>query len=351
MGRFGDKFGRVLGKYLHTGRGEEGAYEEAQRGDAGGHKDGEFDHALEAIVAPRAEVETCDGLQTLVETDDDKHDKHQEAVGNAECAHGNVAAVLGHRARDDDSQQAGTGIDEELRQTDCHRIAHDAEIGAYLLALQVDELTAVGEEAKLPHQHTALGQNRGKGGSADAPTQNEDEEGSQDDVDNDGAEGGIHGLLGPIGGAEHGVEAQVKVGDHIARKDNGHKVVGIGQGVVARAEKAQDGREEGLKHKAEDKAHGHVHNKYVAKDALRRMVIFLPQTNTHQCGCAYTDHRAKGGGERHDGIGQRQAHDSLLAHALAYEDAVHYIIQGGGGHGNDGWDGILHEQAAYGLFA
>ena len=128
----------------------------------------------------------------------------------------------------------------------------------------MNKLTAVGEKAKLPHKHTALRQNRGEGGSADAPTEDEDEEGSQEDVDNDGAEGGIHRLLGAVRRAEHGVEAQVKVGDDIANQNDGHEVVGIGKGVVARTEEAQDGREEGLKHETENQAHGHIHDKDVA---------------------------------------------------------------------------------------
>ena len=99
----------------------------------------------------------------------------------------------------------------------------------------------------------------------DAPPQHHDEEPREDGVDEHAAEGGIHGQLRPIGAAELRIEAVVEVRHDVAAEQNAHVVVGIGQGVVARAEEAEDGAEGAEQNHPEGEPHHDVEDHDIAK--------------------------------------------------------------------------------------
>lgn len=321
-----DERGRVFGKDTHHRPGKEHAGQEARSRDDGGGVDGVFEHCDETIHLLCAVVVARDGLHTLIEPDDDEDHQHDEAVGDAKRADRHIAAILRHATRDDDAYQAGASIDQELRQADEQCVAHNAAVGADGASLEADEVVGLGEKAKLPQQHHGLCRDGGQGGTTDAHVEHEDKQGGEHAVDADGAKGGVHGMSWAVGGAQQGVEAEVEVGDDVAREQHGHEVVGIGQGGVARAEEAQDGGEKYLDEQSQGEAHHRVHDEDIAEDFLGRGIVFLSQAHRHQRACAHADHCAESGGEVHDGCGQRESHDGVVAHALSDEDAVDDVI-------------------------
>ena len=84
----------------------------------------------------------------------------------------------------------------------------------------------------------------GKCRAAYAPIQHKDENRGEHAVKPHGAEGGEHGLLRTVGGAQQGVEPEVEMRHHISQKNDAHKVVGIRQRGIACAEEAEDGLKE-----------------------------------------------------------------------------------------------------------
>ena len=137
---------------------------------------------------------------------------------------------------------------------------------------------------------------------------------------------------------------------HVAGKNDGHEVAGIGKRHVARAEEAEHGIDEKHEHGSERYAERDVHDEHVAQDFLRRGVVALTEFHAHKRGGSHAHHGAERGGERHERTGQCQAHDGFGTYALPDEDAVHNVVDRRGRHGHDSGNGVLHEELAYGLF-
>ena len=122
----------------------------------------------------------------------------------------------------------------------------------------------------------------------------------------------------------------------------------MGQGVVARAEEAKNGREAGEQKQAECEPHGDIENHHIAQDTPRRLVVFLPKADAHERRSAHADHGSEGGGECHEGIGECEACNGKFTHALADEDGVDNVVERGGHHRNDGGQRILQQERADG---
>ena len=127
--------------------------------------------------------------------------------------------------------------------------------------------------------------------------------------------------------------------------------MGIGQGVVARPEEAEDGREGAEQNHPEGEAHHDVEDDDIAQDAARRFVVFLSETDAHQRRPAHADHRAEGGGECHERMGERQAGNGELAHALPDEDGVDDVVERRSHHRDDGGQGILEQKRSDGALS
>ena len=194
------------------------------------------------------------------------------------------------------------------------------------LPLQPDKVLRVGKQFQLPAEHHRLGHHRGQSRAPYAPAQHEDEQRGEDAVEDDGAEGGVHGQPGAVGGTQHGVQAEIEVGYHIAGQYHLHKMTGIGQSNIARPEKAQDGIDEKQQRKAQEQAQPYVHQHHVAQDAFGCAIVALPQFHAHQRGRAHAHHGPESRRERHERPRQRQSHDGLRTHALTNEDAIDDVI-------------------------
>ena len=343
--------GVVFGKERHELHGEEVARRKTQGGDHGGHHEGIFHHGNQAVELARAVVVARNGEHALVESHDDEADEHGQTVANAVSPHGGVAAIALHGVHEQATNERGARVDEKLGQSDDDGLAHDAAVGTKDVAAEANHVAGAREEIDLPQEHRRLRDECRPRRALDAPTQHHDEEPREDGVDEHAAKGGIHGQLRTIGAAELRIEAVVEVRHDVAAEQNAHVVVGIGQGVVARAEEAEDGAEGEEQNDPEGEPHHNVEDHDIAQDAPRRFVVFLSETDAHQRRAADADHRAEGGGERHEGIGERQAGNGELAHALPDENGVDDVVERRSHHRNDGGQGILEQKRADGALS
>ena len=349
--RRGRDEGGIFGKERHELHGEEVARRKTQGGDHSGHHEGVFHHGNQAVELARAVVVARNGEHALVESHDDEADEHGQTVANAVSPHGGVAAIALHGVHEQATDERGARVDEKLRQSDDDGLAHDAAVGTKDVAAEANHVAGAREEIDLPQEHRRLRDECRPRRALDAPTQHHDEEPREDGVDEHAAEGGIHGQFRPIGAAQLRIEAVVEVRHDVAAEQNAHVVVGIGQGVVARAEEAKNGREGAEQNHPESEPHHDVEDHDIAQDAARRFVVFLSETDAHQRRAADSDHRAEGGGECHEGIGERQAGNGELAHALADENGIDDVVERRSHHGDDGGQGILEQKRADGALS
>ncbi len=110
-------------------------------------------------------------------------------------------------------------------------------------------------------------------------------------------------------GAQHGVQTQIHVRDHVAQQNDGHVFAGIADRGLAGPEEIEDRIEEELGHKAEADTQNQIEHHDVAQHLLRRLVIPLPEAHRHEGRGAPADQRTERCGEVHQREGQCQARD------------------------------------------
>ena len=137
--------------------------------------------------------------------------------------------------------------------------------------------------------------------------------------------------------------------EDIPGKDNQHIVTGIADGVGTRPKEVKDGVEEHQGDDGEGDADNQVQRDDIAQYGLCRAVIPLPQLDGDESGGSHTYHGSECRSQVHEREGDGEAGDGQWSYALPNENAVHHIIDRGSGHGNDGRDGVLHQQFADGL--
>ena len=172
----------------------------------------------------------------------------------------------------------------------------------------------------------------------------EDEQGGEDDVAHYGGERRQHGFLGMARGTHHVVHAYHDVGEGRARQDYLHEVAGVGQGLAAGAEEAQDGVEEEEGQPTEYHGIDEAERQRVAQHPVHAFHIFLPQADGRDGGAARRHQVAEGRREIHQREGDGQTRDGHGAHTMTYENAVYDVVERNDGHPDDGRDGVLHQQ-------
>ncbi len=206
-----------------------------------------------------------------------------------------------------------------------------------------------GEDAQLPHQAGALRQHSSHSSTLDAKPEAVDEQRVEDGVEQHGEYGGIHGHAGMACRAQHGIEAKVHVGEDIAVEYPLHVLAGIRQGLDRCTEEEEYGIEQQQDNSHEEDAHHDVERHGVAEEALRSLMVLLPETHGDHGAGTHADHSAKGGTEVHQRERDGQARDGHRPYPTTDEHGVDHVVQRGGCHGDDGRDSVLHEQLAYGL--
>ena len=341
----------VLGKGRNAGCGKELAHDKSQCGDAGGGDDGVLHHACHAVHLLCTEVVAGNGLHALIQSNHNEDNEREQTGDDAIGAHGCVAAIFGHGTGDDDAHQGCAGIDQKLWQSDEDGLAHDAPVRAEDVEREMNGVFLVGKKIDLPAEHRHLRQHRGEGSARNAPAEAEDEEGTESGIDEDTAEGGVHGQSGAVGGAQLGVQSIEEMGEDVTQKDDVHELPRIGQGGIARTKGAQDGVEKEIDTHLKEESAEAVEQHHVAQDFARRLIVLLTEAHTHQRGAAHTHHRTKGSRDGHERIGERKAGDGVGTHTLPNEDAIDNVVERRGHHGDDGRQGILEQEGAHGLFA
>ena len=347
--------GRVAGEDAHGRTGEQFGDDETHDAHEGGPAGGLDIHFPDAGVLPGAEVVAGDRLHALVEAHDDHHEQEADAVHDAVGAERQVAAPLDELLVDEQHDDAAGEVHQERAHADGQGILGDAPVDPEDLpaAGEVEELLLVQEEPHRVAKGHELAQDGGERRSPDAHAQREDEDRVQDGVGDDREQGEAHGNLGIAGGPDDTVQAEVQVRDRIAQGDDDHVVPGVGQRVVAGAEKPKDRVHPEEGHDGEDDAGEDIQGDLVGEDLVcDRIVLLAQQDGNHRRG-AYAHQSAERRGDVHQGEGDREAGDGERAHIgdMPDVDAVHHVIQRRGGHGDDAGNRVLPDKLTDGLGA
>ena len=150
---------------------------------------------------------------------------------------------------------------------------------------------------------------------------------------------------------QHGVHAEVHVGDDVTSQDDLHKLACIGQRHVAGSEEAEDRVKEHETDHHKHEADQHVERHRVAQQMLGRLVVTLPQLDADTRRSPYPHGGAKGCTEVHEGEGHGQAIDGIGTNDLTYRGTVDDVIERRGRHRDDGGQRILRQQPSYGFLS
>ena len=304
------------------------ADEETARGDTHTRRDAQAQHLLHTVQPPRAEVIARNGLHAHRQAQYHHDVEHQQAVDDA-------VGTDSHAGRD---------VHQERRHADGEDTAHDAPLHALETMSQADGVGTLEKVVEYPQHSDELRNDRGQSRAPYAPTELENEDGSEDDVAHHGGERRQHGLLRMASGAHHVVQPNHGEGDGRAQQDDLHEVACIGQRLAAGAEEAQDGVEEDERQSAEHHGVDEAEHQRVAQHLVHALHVLLPQADGRDGGAARRNEVAEGRRQVHQREGDGQARNSHGAYAVTDEDAVDDVVKRHDGHADDGGDGILYEQ-------
>ena len=343
MGRHADeRF--VRSEYRSDGMGEQLTDDEPAGGDAHTRNDTQAQGTLHAVQHAGTEIVAHDGLHAHRQSDYNHDVEHQQAVDNAVGADGHVASMVSQAVVDEDDDGAGRDVHQERRHADGEDAAHDAPLQSVEVAMQADGVGTPEEVVQYPQRADELRDDRSQCCPLYAPAELENEEGSEDDVGHHGGKRCQHGLLRMARGTHNVVQPDHGVGDGRAQQNDLHEVAGIGQGIGAGSEEAQNVVEknecQSTKHDSVDE----TEHQGIAQHLVHSLHVLLPQTDGRDGGAAGRYQIAEGCRQVHQREGDGQTCNGHGTHAVADEDAVDDVVQRHDGHADDGGDGILQQQ-------
>ena len=347
VGRQADERG-VIREEPGNAAGEENAGQEAQRGEGSARQHAVLEGEQDAPRLHGPVVVADDGLHALREADDEHGEQDENAVDDAVSADSQVPPVVRKLPVDGDGDRAAAYVYQARSHADGQDAGDDGLAQFPDAAAEVDRAGRVREVEQHARHAGDLGQQGGQGCPGDAPFEPEDEDGSQDDVDPHGEQGGAHGLFRVAGGPHHVVEVEKDVRDGQPQQGDEHEVVRVGEGLPAGAEGGQDFRQEEQCGNHQHHGGDQAHDEDVPQRALRPLLVLLAQTDGADGRPADAHQRAQRKGQVHDGEGDGQAGQGQGAHAVADEDAVNDVVQGVHHHAGDGGQGVLDQQTPYG---
>lgn len=324
--------------------GKELADEETARGDAHTRRDAQTQHLLHTVQPPCSEVIARNGLHAHRQPHYHHNVEHQQAVDDAIGTDGHVAPVALQAVIDDDDDGTGRDVHQERRHADGEDTAHDAPLHAQETMSQADGVGTLEKVVEYPQHSDELRNDRGQSRAPYAPTELENEDGSEDDVAHHGGERCQHGLLRMASGAHHVVQPNHGEGDGRSQQDDLHEVAGIGQRLAAGAEEAQNGVKKDERQSAEHYGVDQAKHQRVAQHLVHSLHVLLPQADGRDGRATRRNKVAEGCRQVHQREGDGQARNSHGAYAVADEDAVDDVVKRHDGHADDGGDGILYEQ-------
>ena len=149
------------------------------------------------------------------------------------------------------------------------------------------------------------------------------------------------------GRPQHGIEAEIEMGQDIAIKDDLHVLVRILQGILAGAEGHEDRIEPDETHGHDDSREDDIHHDHVAQHAVGAVVVLLAQVDSQQRGRTYAHQTTEGGTDIHEGFCHRESTQRQGSAAVADIDGIDDIVQRSGRHRDDGGHGVLPEKSTH----
>ena len=177
-----------------------------------------------------------------------------------------------------------------------------------------------------------------------APTEGEEEDRRQHDVQQHADEHGQHGDLRVALAADHGVQAEAHDLEDRAQHDDAHVVPGVGQDGGVGPEQIQQGIQRGQADERRYDRGDQQQDRGVAKRLFRFGFAFFAEADRNQGGGAEADQHAQGHQEQHEGKGDGQARDGVLVDRPAHEDPVDGDVEGLGHQADNGRSGEFQQQ-------
>ena len=231
------------GVAVGEGAENDAGHDECEQGPEGADNEGDLEgegvDVAQAVVVSGAVVVAGDGLHALAEAEDEHDEEGAVGVDDAVGAHGEVAAVADELPVEEGDDERGGKVHQEGAEADEEYVAENVELRGPGVAVEADE---GGGADEVEDGHDGGGEHReggSPGGTADAPAEDHDEEGVEEDVEHGAAGHDPHALGRVAAGADEAREVEGEGGEEHAGKDDLHVLAGIGDGVRRGAEKLQ----------------------------------------------------------------------------------------------------------------
>ena len=247
---------------------------------------------------------------------------------DSHCCHRRVAAITVDGVVDDAIDNAPGSVYYARCRTDGENRQENAALqtigalGEMYFAFAAYEMT---HHKQSGYKHGDIG---GNGGTLYAPVKSEYEYGSENQVKSCTYEHRHHSLGGISGGAHHVAVGITQVVHQKTRQEVEHKVVSIGKGNVAGAEKTENWVEKKPKHPYVERAEHKCHHYAVAKHQLSLRAVAHTKHNGSPRTCTGTDKNTESRTDIHHRESDGKSGNSIGSHTMTYENTIYNIVNG-----------------------
>ena len=266
---------RVGGEQPHQQAGRERARRPSRHRHARADEDGPAQDACRAFVQPRPVVVADEGLDALVQPDDNHDDERRDAVDDAVSPDGQVAAVAQQLHVDEHHHEAQRQMHTEGREAEAEDGLHDAGLQAEASPAEAHVALPPQEVPHHPGRPHGVGHVRSPGRPRDAPAEAENEQRVEHHIDQRADNHRPHGLARVARGAHDAVEAVAQRREAGEGDDDAHVFLGVADGAFRAAEEGED-----VVHERERQPDGRAgdderEDEGVCQDALRLDAVAL----------------------------------------------------------------------------
>ena len=337
---------RIIQEQPHQQRGGEEKNHGEQGAEPGLQQVGEPQGLPEALPVPAAMAVAEEGLAAEGETDQRHHADHVDPAGDAHGGDLRVAVGL-QRAVGDHQAEAEHDIGHRGRNA-------DPEDFPDILFRDPDLPEVQGNDAALFPDHPyvqgagqEIAQAGGQRGAGGAHVQREDEQGIQRDVRHGSGDAAPHAQGGEALGPQLVVRDHGEDNEGCADGDPGEIGGGVDEGIVVRAQQAQDRRAEQQHHRHEDQPgrEGGVHAE--GGNPAGILILLFPQQAGHQRAAAQSPDIPHGDGQHENRGTDGYAGHQVRIPGQGNEPGVHHVVDHAQQHGQDHRNGQLQVSPGY----
>ena len=177
---------------------------------------------------------------------------------------------------DQNDNQARTEVHQEGGEPNRDNSPHHLGLQPIDALLEMEQTLRLRKMHHLKRQRDGLRDDRRPGRSLNAPAPSEDEDRVEHAVDHHGEQGRVHRHPWKSRRAQHGVQTQIHVRDHVAIEDDPHIILRIRNRLLTTTEEEQYRIEKDQKDGHEEQSQDHVQHQHVAQHIVRTGIIFLP---------------------------------------------------------------------------